>query len=250
MEERLKNQWKEHEEFWAREWKEFCDYVASTGKAGKWFSDRILRHIVVNAPVLLGFCTICVLLHIIKMTIWDSMGQYLGVHDTWDTFRLLQYTSLITHIFAHADIWHLRGNMMHLLLTGPSVEHAFGSKNLLIIILVVAVSSAFAHIFIGRNYSHQLGASGVVFACILLNSLVSAENGKIPLSFILTALLYLGEEFVKLVLQTGATSHHAHLVGGVVGAIAGFYLHKQNQDKKTIGILNRWRMSSSKTKKR
>ena len=61
-----------------------------------------------------------------------SMGRLLGVHDTWNSSRLWQYTSLITHIFAHSDYGHLKGNMTHLLLVGPGVEHAFGSKNLML----------------------------------------------------------------------------------------------------------------------
>jgi membrane associated rhomboid family serine protease len=177
------------------------------------------------------------------------MFRILGVADTWNSVSLLQYTSLMTHIFAHADYWHLRCNMTHLLLTGPGVEYAFGSKNIVIIMLLVAVSSALIHALVGSSYTHQLGASGVVFACILLNSLVSASNGMIPLSFILTAVMYLGEEMAKFVLNTDGVSHHAHLTGGLVGAAAGFYIHELRRKKKAQSFVNRW-LKNNKTKKK
>ena len=125
--------------------------------------------------------------------------------------------------------------MTHLLLVGPSVEHAFGSQNVSIIMLVVAVVSAFAHILLGNNYSHQLGASGVVFACILLNSLVGASHGKIPMAFVLVAILYLGEELALFFnfWNPDGISHHAHLTGGIVGAVAGFYIHRKQSSNKS-----------------
>ena len=86
----------EHERFLADEWKKFCDMVAGCGSVGKYVSDNLLRRITVNAPVLLSFVLLCVLIHV--ATGWiDNMGRLLGVHDTWDTFRFpLQYTALLT----------------------------------------------------------------------------------------------------------------------------------------------------------
>jgi membrane associated rhomboid family serine protease len=222
--------------------------VAGYGTIGKSVSDNFLRRLTVNAPVLLCFVVICVVIHV--STGWiANMGRILGVHDTWDTLRFpCQYTSLVTHIFAHSDYGHLRGNMTHLLLVGPSVEHVFGSKNLLLIMLVVAVVSAFAHILLGNAHTHQLGASGVVFACILLNSLVSATNGTIPLSFLLTVILYMGDELFQFFWNSDATSHHAHLTGGLVGAAAGFYIHRERSKSKTKTFLNKWMSGTIKKK--
>ncbi|GAX20949.1 hypothetical protein FisN_1Lh390 [Fistulifera solaris] len=220
------------EEYWETKWEAFCDKVATSGTLGKKFADHVLRKLTVTAPVILSFVLVCTLLHFIGG--WSqSVQRMLAVHDTWKTSRLLQYTSLVTHIFVHSSFGHLRGNMTHLLLVGPSVEHAFGSQNISIIMMVVAIVSAFAHILVGNNYSHQLGASGVVFACILLNSLVGASHGKIPMAFVLVAILYLGEELALFfnVWNPDGISHHAHLTGGIVGAVAGFYFHRQQRTK-------------------
>ncbi|KAL3907811.1 MAG: hypothetical protein SGILL_008718 [Bacillariaceae sp.] len=112
--------------------------------------------------------------------------------------------------------------MTNLLLVGPSAEASFGHKTILQVIVTVAVSSSFTHLIVGRFNSRQLGASGVVFAMILLNSLVSAKSGKIPVSFVLISALYLGDEAWKLFFSNDGISHSAHLAGGVVGTMYGF----------------------------
>jgi len=119
-----------------------------------------------------------------------------------------------------------------MLLVGPSSEAVFGSINMIYIMVIVAISSAWAHILIGQPHTRQLGASGICFAVILFNSMTSAKRGKIPVSFVLTALWWLGDEFIDLLFAGDGVSHHAHLVGGIVGAVAGYYL-KQLVDEKT-----------------
>ncbi|GAX25435.1 hypothetical protein FisN_1Hh390 [Fistulifera solaris] len=242
------------EEYWETKWNTFCDKVAASGVLGTKFADHVLRKLTVTAPVILSFVLVCTVLHFIGG--WsESVQRMLAVHDTWNTSRPLQYTSLVTHIFVHSSFGHLRGNMTHLLLVGPSVEHAFGSQNISIIMMVVAIVSAFAHILVGNNYSHQLGASGVVFACIVLNSLVGASHGKIPLAFVLVAVLYLGEELALFfnIWNPDGISHHAHLTGGIVGAVAGFYIHRQQSKKVPVRantIANLWKSKPVLTKKK
>lgn len=120
------------------------------------------------------------------------------------------------------------------------MEHAFGSENLILIIVVVALTSAAAHVIVGGNNTHQLGASGVVFAFIILSSLVSAKYGKIPVSFLIVTGLYLGDEFIDFFFAGDAMSHHAHLVGGIVGGAAGFYIiRKQTNEDKMQKYINK-----------
>lgn len=237
------------EEYWTEQWDEFCDKVEATGSAGTFVSKHFLRRLTINAPVILVFVLACSVIYCFTATIGGQ--RVLGVHDTWDAFRPLQYSSLFTHIFAHSSLSHLRGNVSHLLLVGPSVENEFGSKNLAIIMVIVSLVSAFAHILLGSTRSHQLGASGVVFACILLNSLVSADNGRIPLAFVLIAVMYLGEELALMfnIFNPDNVSHHAHLFGGIVGGAAGFYIHKQRRQNKTKSVAEKWLQATKKKTK-
>lgn len=234
---------------WTKPWDDLCDWVDSNlGPTGEFLSQNLLRRILVDAPVMLGFCFTCCCIYLVQILLGaEKIGRILGVHDTW-RLSPLQVTSMFTHVLAHSDYIHLRGNMMNLLLVGPSVEHEFGSKNLIKIILVVAATSAVAHIVVGRSYSHQLGASGVVFACILLNSLVAASSSKVPLSFVITFVLYIGDELWQFLVAKDATSHHAHLVGGMVGALAGFQIHQNRSLEMTRRIIGKWYVKKERKK--
>lgn len=225
-------------------WDDFCDKLeAGDNEKLKWLSKTILRRLSIEAPIVVGFAFICIVLHLLNMTILPGVSVFLGVKGrSLSLASPLQYIRLFTHIFGHDGLAHLRGNMTHILLVGPSAEAFFGSKEIFQIIIAVAVSTAFAHILIGRENSSQLGASGVVFALILLNSLVSAKRGRIPLSFVLTAFLWMGDELGRLIVfnREDRTSHHAHLVGAFVGTIAGYLIQQQKESEQVRKNATSW----------
>ena len=70
------------------------------------------------------------------------------------------------------------------------------------------------------------GASGVVFAFIILTSFTSFRSGEIPLSFILVALIYIGQQLYDAVFVRDSVSQLSHIVGGAVGAVTGYYRNK------------------------
>ena len=214
-------------------WDDFCDKLeGSENETIQWLSKNLLRRLSVEAPVVVTFVFLCTLMHLVSFVLPHG-SIFLGVDDFFDPTNPMHYIRQITHIFMHDGLPHLRNNMTHMLLVGPSSEAVFGSINLIYIMLVVAISSAWAHILIGMPHTRQLGASGVCFAIILLNSLVSAKRGKIPVSFVLTAIWWLGDELMDLLFAGDNVSHHAHLVGGIVGAAAGYYLRTQSEKSET-----------------
>jgi membrane associated rhomboid family serine protease len=208
-----------------KQWDRCCDYIEEHGgDVGRWISINLLRRLTVEAPVVICFSLVCVMVHILNVTILPGLNRFLAVQDTFSMFSFMQYPRLITHVFAHdSQINHIKGNMMNLLLVGPSAEHVYGSHAMLLTFVLVAIVSAFAHILVGSAYTHQLGASGIVFCVILLNSLVAADSGEIPLSFVLTVGLWVTDEVVKFLWNTDHMSHHAHLTGAIVGTMAGYY---------------------------
>jgi membrane associated rhomboid family serine protease len=208
-------------------WDYLCDCLEDDDmpSAIRWISRHVLRRVTVEAPVIILFCFICVLVHVIQQTIWPDLNRLLAVQDRFDPTNPLQFSSLFTHVIAHdGTLDHIKGNMVHLLLVGPSAEHVYGSPTMLLVIGLVAVTSAWAHILLGSAYTHQLGASGVVFAVILLNSLVAAVSGTIPLSFLLTASIWCLDELIRFVWKTDNVSHHAHLTGAIVGTATAYYM--------------------------
>ena len=71
------------------------------------------------------------------------------------------------------------------------------------------------------------GASGVVFAFILMTSFTSFKKGEIPITFILVAIVYLGQQVYDGLFVKDNISNMAHIVGGIVGAISGYMMRKK-----------------------
>jgi membrane associated rhomboid family serine protease len=207
-------------------WDEFCDYLEEDNKPDiiHWISIHILRRLTVETPVVILFCLLCVMVHILQATVWSGLNTFLAVRDTFDITSPMQLPRLFTHVIAHdGTLQHIRGNLTHILLVGPSAEHVYGSRCILLVIVLVALFSSLVHIVVGSSHTHQLGASGVVFSVILLNSLVAAASGTIPISFVLTAGLWCFDELYKFLFGHDGISHHAHLTGAVVGTVVAYY---------------------------
>jgi membrane associated rhomboid family serine protease len=213
-------------------WDSCCTSLESSNNEKLvWFSKTILRRITIEAPVIVGYCVICVVIHLLNSTILPGLSFFLGFDSHFNVRNPVHYGRLFSHIFAHSSLSHLKGNMTNLLLVGPPAEAHFGSKAIRKVMQAVALSSALSHLLLGRANSRQLGASGVVFALIIMSSLICGKMDRIPLSFVLIGILYLGEELFKLFFSSDDVSHHAHLVGGAVGAIIGFRLQGQKSDE-------------------
>ena len=77
----------------------------------------------------------------------------------------------------------------------------------------------------------MLGASGVVFALILLSSFASFEDGKIPVTFILVALIYGGQQVYSGIFIRDNISNLTHILGAIVGAGLGFVMNKNKMKR-------------------
>lgn len=210
----------------------------------------MIKMIDIDAPLTLCFCFACTALQLLSYISGERfIMNYFGVLS-WSDFKwfsLLSYWTVFGQIFGHSSWQHLSGNMIHMLLVGPPCERVFGMVKLMQIILCTAVATAAAHIMFGKAHSTQLGASGVVFMLILLNSLVEAKLGRIPLTFICQLLVWCYGEVVAQTLGGRGHSHLAHLMGAVVGAFAGFYLHEQRVMEYAGKIGKKW-LASARSK--
>ncbi|MEM4598233.1 MAG: rhomboid family intramembrane serine protease [Candidatus Diapherotrites archaeon] len=71
--------------------------------------------------------------------------------------------NLFTHMFIHADLFHLLGNMLFLWIFGKAVEDALGSKNFLVIYFIAGLVAIFAHSFLTTAPNVPVvGASGAI----------------------------------------------------------------------------------------
>ena len=181
--------------------------------------------ITFNSPVILSFVGVCLLALILdKITGGISTLKLFSVYRS-SFLNPLTYVRLIGHIFGHAGWSHFINNIMMILILGPMLEEKYGSKDILLVILITAVvTGAFHMIF--SPFTRLLGASGVVFAFILLSSLTSFDDGGIPVTFILVAVIYIGEQIYQLIAITSNVSNITRIIGGAVGATFGFVSNK------------------------
>ncbi len=141
----------------------------------------------------------------------------------------LFYLRLVTHVLGHASLEHYANNMIIFLLVGPLLEEKYGSKNLLEIIIIVSVITGLVHILISPS-TGLLGASGVVFAFILLASVTGTKNGNtIPLTLLIVAAIYITQQIVQGVVLQDNISQLTHIIGGAIGAVYGMAVNPQRR---------------------
>ena len=105
------------------------------------------------------------------------------------------------------------------------LEEKYGSKELIQIIGLTAVITALVNYLFFWNVG-LCGASGVVFAFIILASFTGFKEGEIPLTFLLVAVIFIGQQVYEAITVTDDISNMAHIVGGAVGALLGYGLNK------------------------
>ena len=137
----------------------------------------------------------------------------------------LTYIRFFTHVLGHVDWSHFIGNVSYLLLLGPMLEEKYGSAKIVEVILIAALVTGVVN-FAFFPMVALCGASGVVFAFILLTSFAGFKSGEIPLTFILVAVVFIGQQIYEGITIQDNISNLSHILGGVVGAALGFRLNK------------------------
>jgi GlpG protein len=116
---------------------------------------------------------------------------------------------------------------MYILLLGPMLEEKYGSVNIIELIAVTAVITGLLNYFLFPGVA-LCGASGVVFAFILMTSFTNFNEGEIPLTVILVAIVFLGQQLYEGVFLQDNVSNLSHIAGGLVGAFVGYHLNRRD----------------------
>ena len=104
------------------------------------------------------------------------------------------------------------------------LEEKYGSKNLLIMMTITAfVTGIINTLFFSTGL---LGASGIVFMMIILSSVTSVKEDKIPLTLIVVIILYLGGQIADGLFVRDNISQLTHIVGGICGGVFGLTMFK------------------------
>ena len=183
-----------------------------------------------NAPTVLTFAFLSAIVLVLSQTVMRSLIQdwfLVPGKGSFNPGSVRSWVTLFTHVLGHANWPHLVSNFSFILLIGPILEEIYGSLSLLVMIFITALVTGVLNVLFLS--SGLLGASGVVFMMILLASFTNFNKGEIPLTFILVLVLYLGRELFNSFgnNNTGAAggniSEFAHIVGGFIGSLFGFF---------------------------
>ena len=205
------------------------NFSAGISGAKKRKRKRKMKHklkIVVNAPVVISF----VLLMFIA-TLSGILTNGSSTNMLFSTYRSsllspMTYIRFFTHVLGHTGWSHFLGNATYILLLGPMLEEKYGSTALVKAIVITALVTGVVNYILFPNVA-LCGASGVVFAFIVLTSFTGFGSGEIPLTFILIAVIFIGQQIFEGAFVRDNISQVSHIIGGLVGAVIGYMWNKR-----------------------
>ncbi len=183
--------------------------------------------ITFNSPLILGFVFAGFAVMLLGTVTGGAVTQLL--FTTWHSplTSPLTYLRLFTHVLGHNGWDHYIGNMAYILLLGPMLEEKYGTKRILGAMLITAVVTGLVNYILFWNVA-LCGASGIVFAFILLTSFTSFKEGELPLTFILVFVIYIGQQIFEGVFVNDNVSNLSHIIGGLIGAVVGYRFNRKS----------------------
>ena len=186
-----------------------------------------------NAPVTLIFSAMCLVATILGLLSDGAITRTVFMIYHSSIRNPMTYIRLFSHVLGHSGWLHFIGNISYILLLGPHLEEKYGSVVLVETIGITALVTGIIHYAFFLNIG-LCGASGVVFAFILLSSFASMKEGEIPITFILIAVIYIGQELYNGLFVKDNISQLGHIIGGIVGSVIGFTLNKKTAKKASV----------------
>ena len=181
--------------------------------------------ISINSPVVLGFSAICLIALVLSIFTKGMTNKLLFMTYRSSLTNPRTYLRFFTHVFGHSGVAHFMGNITYILLLGPLLEEKYGSKLLIHSIIITALITGIVNYILFPNIA-LCGASGVVFTFILLSSFTGFKDREIPLTFILVAVIFIGQQVYEGIMLKDNISNLSHVLGGVVGSVMGYLLNK------------------------
>lgn len=177
-----------------------------------------------NSPMVLGFVFLSLGVLILNIITRGRSNQFLFMTYHSSLKSPLTYIRFFTHVLGHSGWSHYIGNMSYILLLGPMLEEKYGSQKLLEVIGITALVTSLVNYILFPGIA-LCGASGIVFAFILLTSFTSFREGELPITVILVALVFIGQQVYEGLFLHDNISNLSHILGGIVGAAIGYNLN-------------------------
>ena len=181
-----------------------------------------------NAPVTLGFVFLCFAATLLGKITGGRSDQFLFMTYHSSLKSPLTYIRFFTHVLGHSGWEHFISNASYLLLLGPMLEEKHKSERVLEVILTTALITGIVNYILFPSVA-LCGASGVVFAFILLTSFTGFREGEIPITFILVAVIFIGQQIIEGIAVRDNVSNISHIIGGIVGSVLGYNLNRKSK---------------------
>ncbi len=153
----------------------------------------------------------------------SGLMRFFAINPYMDWANPVDYFRLVSHAMGHANWTHLYGNFTLILLLGPMLEEKYGTLPLLAMSFATALVTGILNVMLFTT--SLLGASGIAFMMIILSSISNLKQGRIPLTFVLVLILYLGKEVLGS-FERNTTSEFGHILGGICGGVFGFAMQR------------------------
>lgn len=187
----------------------------------KWWQQcKLSKWIELSSPVTLLFTLAALVVWLLGVISGGGSTRLLFSVYRSSAVNIFFWPRLFLHVLGHKDFAHYAANIAMILVLGPLVERHYGSRNFLIMILITALGTALAHLLLAPT-AMGMGASGLVFMLIMLSAISGRSQGKLPLTMILVALIFLGGELATGLFTKDNISQLAHIVGGLCGIAFG-----------------------------
>ena len=185
------------------------------------------RRITFNSPVVLTFVILSFAAMVANYLTAGLSNQLLFMTYHSSLASPLTYVRFFTHVLGHSGWSHYIGNMMYMLLLGPMLEEKYGSRAIIELIFITGLVTGLVTWFLFPGIA-LCGASGVVFAFIMMTSFTGFKEGEIPLTVILVAIIFIGQQGYEGLSVMDNVSNMPHINGGIVRAAAGYVLNKKS----------------------
>lgn len=190
-------------------------------------------------PVVLNLIIINAIVFVAQLAFDKTGGE-----TSWLTNRLALYSydtglfkpyQLVTHMFAHANFFHILFNMYALWLFGAVLEKTWGSKRFLIFYFLCGLAAGLAQMFLVPQGA-AIGASGAVMGLLaaFAYTFPNIQFYILPIPFPIKAkwlaVIYAGIDIFGGFAGSGDNvAHFAHLGGLVMGFILVIIWNKSNR---------------------
>lgn len=202
-------------------------------------SNAATRLIMVNVGIFLLIQLPLSLLHLMNVSdLEQTVLDYLVLPGSPSGFIFRPWT-LITHMFVHADLWHLAFNMLTLYFAAQLFQRAFDDTRFLNVYFVSGMAGALVFLLsvnvfpLFRNYPgefHALGASAAILGVLIAISTHRPDDAVFLFGIFRIRLRWLALCIVLLdvlqMRQGNAGGHLAHLGGAAFGFFLALQIRK------------------------